>query len=384
MASGGQVVEAIVDFLKIVKCVQRVLLWCLIICWCAPVFAHHKTIKVTFLNPGLAEESFWGDVDRFMQAAAAQLDIDLTILHGGRDIFHTLDLGASLAHRQNQGDFVILVNEKNSGPRLLSLFSESSAKLIFILNDLTAEQKASFGYPRLDVANWLGSLVPDNHWVGYHTARQIHEAMKEASPYQEHFDWIAISGDQSTPASLQRERGMLDYVHEHQDINLVIVVYGEWQEARAYQITSVLLQRSHDVDGIWTANDHMAFGAIKAIRQAGLTPGKDVYLSSVNSSAEILEDLESGAIASLGAGHFSAGGWALLLAYDYAHGHDGFADQQVLQQALFELIQSGSRIAEILRESAWDRVDFARFSRALNPHWQGYNFSFNPPVAKSP
>ena len=368
------------DFLKTINCLQRALLCCLVLCWCAPVWAHHKVINVTFINPGLAEESFWGDVDRFMQAAADQLHVDLTILHGNRDVFHTLSLGESLAHRQDSSDFVILVNEKNTGPRLLSLLSGGSAKILFILNNLTSEQESAFGRPRVDVENWLGALVPDNHWVGYHTARQIHEAMLQTSPFQEHFRWLAISGDQSTPASQQRERGLLDYVHEHRDISLVNIVYGEWQEARAYDLTKVLLQRSANVDGLWTANDHMAFGAIKALREEGLTPGKDVYLSSVNSSVPVIDALENGTISSLGAGHFTAGGWILVLAYDYMHGYDGFADQQVMQQALFELIRPHSKTASILRESTWDQVDFSRFSRALNPQWQGYNFSLSEEI----
>jgi len=369
---------------KLIKNTSLVILCSLAVLWCDSVSAHHNPIKVTFISPGWANELFWGDVDRFMQAAAEQLHINLTILHGNRDVFHTLDLGESLAQSQDQGDFVILVNEKNTGPRLLSLLMKGSAKILFILNNLTKEQEVIFSRPREDVENWLGSLVPDNHWVGYHTARQIHEAMMLASPFQEHFSWLAISGDSLTPASLQREQGMLDYVHEHRDITLVNKVYGEWQEARSYSITKVLLQRSHDIDGIWTANDHMAFGAIKALQEAGLTPGKDVYLSSVNSSVQVINALENGTVTSLGAGHFAAGGWILVLLYDYAHGYNGFADQQVMRQTLFEMIQPHSKTAAMLRESAWERVDFSRFSQALNPKWQGYKFSLAAPAVTSP
>ncbi|OZG75420.1 hypothetical protein BTA51_03335 [Hahella sp. CCB-MM4] len=365
---------------------QRILQICMLwlTLWVAlPVAAHHEPIKVTFLNPGWLNESFWGDVDNFMQAAARQLNIDLTILHGNRDVFRTLEMGERIGRSKQPTDFIILVNEANTGPRLLELTAARKIPTIMILSDLTRAQKQIYGSPREQFSHWLGSLVPDNHWVGYHTARQMHQVMQKAKPDQKRFKWFAISGDTVTPASTLREAGMRDYVNEHPDIDLVNVVYGEWNELKATDLARALLKRSTDIDGIWTANDHMAFGTIIALDEYGLEPGKDVFIGTVNSSEKVLKYLDEGVISALGAGHFTAGGWALLLAYDYSHGYDAMAKQQVLKQSLFDIIQPNTDAFRILRSRDWDQFPIVSFSRFHNPDWKGYEFSLNPPKKQS-
>jgi len=344
-----------------------------------PVYAHHEPIKVTFLNPGWLNESFWGDVDAFMAAVARQLNIDLTILHGNRDVFRTLELGERIGRSKEPVDFIILVNEKNTGPRLLELTAARKVPTMLILNDLSRSQKQTYGHPHQQFSQWLGSLIPDNHWVGYHTARQMHLTMQKAKPDKKSFKWFAISGDSVTPASILREQGMRDYVNEHSDIDLINVVYGEWNEQKATDLARTLLQRSTDVDGIWTANDHMAFGSIIALDEYGLVPGKDVFIGTINSSKKVLKLLDEGLISALGAGHFTAGGWALLLAYDYAHGYDGLAEQEVLKQSLFDIIQPGTDAFRILKSKDWDQFPIADFSRFCNPEWKRYVFSLTPP-----
>ncbi|WP_020410199.1 ABC transporter substrate-binding protein [Hahella ganghwensis] len=345
---------------------------------CLPTNAHHETIHVTFLNPGWAAESFWGDVDAFMIAAARQLNINLTIMHGNRDVFRTLEMGEQIGRSRESQDFIILVNEKNTGPRLLELTSRKEVPTLLILNDLSDDQKKVFGEPRQQFVHWLGSLVPDNQWVGYQVARKMHHAMRTADPNRKVFKWFAISGDRLTLASIQREKGMRLYVSEHPDIELVNVVYGEWNELKATDLVRALLKRSVDVNGIWTANDHMAFGSIIALDEFGLVPGKDVFIGTVNSSEKVLDYLDKGIIAALGAGHFTAGGWALLLAHDYHHGYDGLADNTVLQQSLFDIIQPDTEAFRILRNHEWDKFPIASYGRFHQSDWSGYNFSLSP------
>lgn len=79
---------------------------------------------------------------------------------------------------------------------------------------------------------------------------------------------LLISGDKGTPASIERTQGALNGFRQA-GIEPLQLVYGHWQEQRARAQTQVLLNRYPGLEGIWTANDHMAFGAIAALEDKG-------------------------------------------------------------------------------------------------------------------
>lgn len=58
-------------------------LLCMVWFWVAAGVVQAADFRVTFINPG-GETGFWGDVSRTMMAAAADLNVDLEILHADR------------------------------------------------------------------------------------------------------------------------------------------------------------------------------------------------------------------------------------------------------------------------------------------------------------
>jgi LacI family transcriptional regulator len=57
-----------------------------------------------------------------------------------------------------------------------------------------------------------------------------------------------------------------------------VEMIGDLSEVGGYQATMSLLERSPRPDAIITGNDAMAIGALHAIVQSGLTPGRDISL----------------------------------------------------------------------------------------------------------
>lgn len=109
---------------------------------------------------------------------------------------------------------------------------------------------------------------------------------------------------------------------EHPEVRLRQLVYGEWNRQRAYEQAQQLLRRYPQTALIWSANDEMALGAMAAAQELKRHPGKDILFSAVNSSPQALEALLDGRLSALAAGHFTLGGWALVLVHDYALGLD--------------------------------------------------------------
>ena len=117
----------------------------------------------------------------------------------------------------------------------------------------------------------------------------------------------------------------------------------------------------------------MALGAMHALQDSGRVPGKDVLFSAVNSSPGILKARLDGRLTTLVAGHFTLGGWAMVLINDDAKGVDidayGGRDRQL---ALFQLIDT----AQAQRLSGpMPSVDFRALSAVGKPKSYRYPFS---------
>jgi simple sugar transport system substrate-binding protein len=60
---------------------------------------------------------------------------------------------------------------------------------------------------------------------------------------------------------------------------------ANWSITEGKQVTEAWLKETQDVQGIFAQNDEMGLGAIEALKEAGLTPGEDVKILSVDATA---------------------------------------------------------------------------------------------------
>ena len=65
---------------------------------------------------------------------------------------------------------------------------------------------------------------------------------------------------------------------------------GDWDQAKGQEIVAnALTQYGDQVEAVFCNNDAMALGAAQAIKAAGRTVGKDIYLVGVDALAEVLD-----------------------------------------------------------------------------------------------
>ncbi|WP_074214425.1 ABC transporter substrate-binding protein [Salinivibrio sp. ES.052] len=317
--------------------------------------ADQSPTRVLFINPGYATESFWYDVDEYTNAAATALDIDLTIRHADRNHFVVRQILAATLSKPNHPDYIILVNEKLAAKKLLPILKRYPIYIQFILNDVDEQTKTALYQDPHWQQYLLPSIIPNNHAIGYAIAQAMVQASDNAPG-----EAIMISGDLTTPASVQREAGGKRFFIDHSDITLHQVVHGQWDESISYEQMGTLLQRYPDVRYVWTANDHMAFGAIKAAKEAGKTPGDDIFFATVNTSKKVLSLREQGDISALGGGHFTAAG--LALSHIYAH-DNGWDIPKRCKEQLFRLIKPNSLFFSQLRKQAWHEIPFLKMAQ---------------------
>jgi ribose transport system substrate-binding protein len=111
---------------------------------------------------------------------------------------------------------------------------------------------------------------------------------------------VALDGTPSAPTARDRGKGLRQTVAEHPGVELIDAKVGYLQRAPAREAMDRLLAAHPRIDGVWTANDMMAFGALDALAAAGRT----AQVVGVNGLPEAVANIERGAM--LATADFSA------------------------------------------------------------------------------
>ena len=340
-----------------------------------------ERLEVTFVNPGKSSETFWTMVSDAMEAAADDLNIDLDILYAERNRIRMRELGLKAASKKGSRHYLVIVNEEQYGTEILSAANTNGVKTIMLLNDLTDEQKASFGKARSDHGTWLGSITPDNYLAGREMANAVIRAASSKHRPRQPVRVFAIGGDRTTPASVDRLAGLNAALTN--DVVLDRVVYANWKADESYRLTQRYLEWSEPRDlvahAFWAANDPIAFGAINALRERGYKPGDDVFVAGLNWSSDAVGMVERGEMELTHGGHFLGGAWVMVLLRDFHDGHDfaagGDPDVRFPMMAIDR--SNVKAFKKALGDQDWGKIDFAAFTKGRSGNDRDYEFTLS-------
>ncbi len=326
---------------------------------------------VVFLNPGEAVERgtgpYWRMVTQFMHPAARSLGLHLEVLYAERDHLLMLRQAEDVARRSPAPDYVIIVNEKLAAPQMLKTLARSPAKVFVMHNDLTAEQRREIGNERQQIRNWIGTATTDTARGGYILMAYLYRRLGNQEPRI-----IGITGDPSSPASMEPADGVKDYVAHAGRGRAHQLAFGDWSYADGERKAAVLLARYPDTNIIWAANDSMAIGALRAVQARGAR----VLVGGMAGSPDAITSVAEGGLAATSAGGYLIGAWAIVMLYDYHRGvdlagHGGLA--QKFDHMYVVHRENVSRFHDVALKRS-EALDFRVYSKALNPGPGPYDF----------
>jgi ribose transport system substrate-binding protein len=131
------------------------------------------------------------------------------------------------------------------------------------------------------VVSFVGS---DDVAVGHTAARALIDALDGSGRI------VAIEGTPAAPTSRDRTVGLKKALAETPAIRLMGSGVGYFQQAPAREEMARLLAEHAEIDGVWTSNDVMAFGALEALAAAGRT----AKVVGVNGLPEAIDNIERG------------------------------------------------------------------------------------------
>jgi hypothetical protein len=207
-----------------------------------------------------------------MDAAADDLDIELVTVYAYRNHILMKSLVDEIA--EHQPKYVVLVNEKGIALNIIKQLASRDIASFMLLNNLNDKDLSLLSAKEKYLLK--GSVIPNNYNAGKKLVNGLITLYSLQNKLQKHNDnteslinILAIQGDYTTPASLDRKRGLLDVIKANKSLRLLDSSVANWSKKESYEKVKGILQHAK-VDIIWTANDSMAFGAKKALLAANI------------------------------------------------------------------------------------------------------------------
>lgn len=337
-------------------------------------------------NPG---DIFGDKLVGFMQAVAADLDIDLEIVRVHTDSSLIRNRQTLEAIKKDNKKIDIVLTHYDAASLIPDLAALAKSRdFVFVTFNIKPPQSdfQKIGRPREQYPRWIACLAPDDVSAGYQEARELSMAAQILFAGSKTIQMVAIGGSDVGEVNLDRIGGMRHSLTSETGITIMETVLTDWRREQGYDAAAKFIATYPQAKIFWTASDSLALGSIDALEKKGMAPGRDFITGGIDWSDEGIQAVIDGKMAATVGGHFMEGGWALLLAFDYLSGKDFAGDIGVSITTPMHTLtaKNASQYAEFLDRNYWKQLDFRRFSKALNPELKKYDFSLEALMRPAP
>lgn len=342
-------------------------------------------IKVVFLAPDPpGKNPFWTQTVAGMETAAGQLGIDLEVAYSKSNTYSNRKDGMKLLSREDKPDY-FLTGYYTGGTNALLEFADKRGIKTFVFNSgVPVNDPDNVGSPRGKYRRWIGQMTPDDVHAGERLADRLLGAARAAAGADKTIHVIGVGGLMNISSNDTRQQGLNRSIKTDAKAVLDRYLYAEWSESVAYNLLLDELGPDSPVSVLWCSGDTMAVGAIRAARQRGKTPGKDIFVGSIDGLRQGLEAVAAGEMEVTLGGHVLEGAWALVLLHDYHHGHDFAEDLGTQFQTRYIAITADNvqDYLSLIANTDWNDMDFRRFSKVHNPELKTYRWPLDEVLAQ--
>ena len=134
-------------------------------------------------------------------------------------------------------------------------------------------------------------------WIGSDFRQEGDKAVKWMEEHlTEPLRIVHLQGNIGSTAQIGRTKGLDAGLGNHDDWQLVFRESGDFTQAKGQELMEKILNKEIGFNVIYSENDNMAYGAIDALKEAGIRPGEDVAIISFDASNHALHLILDGEI----------------------------------------------------------------------------------------
>jgi len=169
------------------------------------------------------------------------------------------------------------------------LVKAKDAKIPVIVLDRQIEVK--------DRGLYTAAIGPDFNLEGRRAAQCLVDAVtREKLKAPVHV--IEIRGTNGSAPATERKAGFFDVLSAHPEYKIIRSESGDFKENLGREVMEEILKdlksKGTEIHAVFAHNDNMALGAISAIEAAGMKPGKDILIVSVDAIKDAFLAMKQG------------------------------------------------------------------------------------------
>ena len=145
-----------------------------------------------------------------------------------------------------------------------------------------------------DESLYAGFIGSDFYTEGLHAGEFLIEKARRENLGE--LNIVELSGTLDSTPMLQRAEGFRDAIAGQENLHLIDSMSGDFLRPKGKECMKVLLEKYERIDVLYSHNDAMTLGAIAALEEAGLKPGEDVIIITVDGEQAAIDLLKEGKI----------------------------------------------------------------------------------------
>jgi ribose transport system substrate-binding protein len=162
-----------------------------------------------------------------------------------------------------------------------ALQAAKAANIPVILVDREAAGKPGEDYVTLLASNFVEQGRRAGEWLAAQTNGKA--------------SIVELSGTPGASVAADRAKGFRDEIAKHPEMKIIASQTGNFSRATAQGVMQNVAQSlGKQINAVYAHNDEMALGAVQALTAAGLKPGTDVKVISVDGEKAALEAIDRG------------------------------------------------------------------------------------------
>jgi simple sugar transport system substrate-binding protein len=107
---------------------------------------------------------------------------------------------------------------------------------------------------------------------------------------------VELQGTTGSAPAIDRAEGFRAVIKSNPHLKIVASQTGEFTRAKGKEVMAAFLKANPKIDVLFAHNDDMGLGAIEAIEEAGLKPGKDIKIVTIDAVHDGMVALSQGKI----------------------------------------------------------------------------------------
>lgn len=140
-----------------------------------------------------------------------------------------------------------------------------------------------------DTSLYVTRIAPDNKEVSASVANWA------VSEFPDGANYFTLEGPAGVSVVNERNVGWDEVIGSNASFKKLGAQTANWSTEEAKSVfETVLKSNNNDVQLVFAQNDEMGLGAVQAVEEAGLTPGKDVKIATIDGTKNALQALADG------------------------------------------------------------------------------------------